>query len=371
MEFHDHVLDYLKWRGDLTFSDDGFNEIDALICAEISYINMEGIVPPVGYPSTVTVEQVYDAYQDKLARKEAVDMDVHEMRFLLALGKTRRYKDLLLSDYARRIMDTRNGEKAMQFGAVCIHIHRFLHYISFQGTDEEIVGWKENLNMLYQFPIPSQTESLMYLNKVARGPFNRYLVGGHSKGGNLAKYASAFCKESLQKKIRTIYCFDAPGFPKNMMEYEGYARINERIQAYIPQDSMVGILLEHAEGNTIIHSQGEGIGQHDLESWSATRDGFVYEKERTAKSYRMEATIGKWLHSFTEAELHEFSCVFCELITRAGIETFPELMELHLKTVLSILKEMKHASAKEKELVFRVVKALIVESNPGRRKREK
>ena len=39
MEKNGTVMDYLRWRGDLPFTRDGFNEVDDLVLCIISYIN--------------------------------------------------------------------------------------------------------------------------------------------------------------------------------------------------------------------------------------------------------------------------------------------------------------------------------------------
>ena len=38
-----NILDYLDWRGDLTFEQSPFNEVDNLILACFSYIELDGI----------------------------------------------------------------------------------------------------------------------------------------------------------------------------------------------------------------------------------------------------------------------------------------------------------------------------------------
>ena len=41
-----NLMDYLDWRGDLTLEISPFNEVDALILAELSFVDFDGIVPP-------------------------------------------------------------------------------------------------------------------------------------------------------------------------------------------------------------------------------------------------------------------------------------------------------------------------------------
>ena len=40
-----NILDYMIWRGDLTFEERPFNEVDNLIFTEFAYLAMDGIVP--------------------------------------------------------------------------------------------------------------------------------------------------------------------------------------------------------------------------------------------------------------------------------------------------------------------------------------
>ena len=363
MEYHDHVLDYLKWRGNIAISEDGFNEIDAMICAELSYLNLDGLVPGVGEKSNVTISDVYDIYQKRINDNEPVDLQAHEVIFLLALGPTRRFGSIVLSDY----LHVTDMSQPVLFGSVCLRISPSLYYISFRGTDNDILGWKETFSMIYQMPIPSQKLAVDYLNRVVKGCFRKYYVGGHSKGGNLAKYAAAFCKAGIQRKIPAIYCFDAPGFNQDMMQYEGFARIVDRIRAYIPQGSVVGTTLEHAENLIMVHSQGEGIGQHDLLSWSMNAEGFLRYNQREPGSLQAQESIANWIAHLSFEERERFLDLFFDVVVKAGVTTFPELMDMKLMTVLAILKEMKNVSAEKKEFVFHVFKLLVQERGKAKK----
>lgn len=39
-----NIMDYMDWRGDLSFEADEFNEVDNLILAQLAYVDFEGIV---------------------------------------------------------------------------------------------------------------------------------------------------------------------------------------------------------------------------------------------------------------------------------------------------------------------------------------
>ena len=47
-----NLMDYLDWRGDLTFEQAPFNEVDNLILAQLVYVEFEGIVPTPGKDGT-------------------------------------------------------------------------------------------------------------------------------------------------------------------------------------------------------------------------------------------------------------------------------------------------------------------------------
>lgn len=366
MEYRDHVLDYLKWRGNIAISEDGFNESDAMICAELSYLDLDELVPGIGEKSNITIENAYEFYQRKIDNHEPVDLQAHEVILLLALGRTKRFRDIVLSDY----FHVTDFSRPVQFCAVCIHISPVMKYISFRGTDNDIWGWKETLSMIHQMPIPSQEMALDYLNRVIKKYFHRYYVGGHSKGGNMAKYAAAFCEPKKQRRIATIYCFDAPGFNQDMMQYEGFAKIVDRIHAYVPQGSIVGMTMEHAESFMMVHSQGEGIEQHLLTSWTLNAEGFVRCDQRDPSSFMVQASIANWIGKLSMEERKHFLDVFFEVIVRAGITTFPELMALKLRNIIAILKEMKYVPAEDRELIFRVFKLLLQEHSKSKKRKD-
>lgn len=120
-------------------------------------------------------------------------------------------------------------------------------------------------------------------------------LGGHSKGGNLAVYAAAFCPAALQERIAAVYNNDGPGFDADVIALPGYQRICARVQTFVPQSSIVGMLLEHEEAYTIIHSTGDGFGQHNLYTWEVLRDRFVTLETVTNGSRFLDRTLKQWL----------------------------------------------------------------------------
>ena len=185
-----NILDYLNWRGDLTFKQDKINEIDAIILSRFSYLPFKDINMEKIESIAEIAGKMKDLNISKFIWKD-------DKEFIIKLGQTKRYKDLIITDY-KEIMDL---EAQKQFAAVVIWLPKGYKYVSFRGTDMSLVGWKEDFNMSFMQNIPSQLEAVRYLDEIGSRYVGKLIVGGHSKGGNLAVYASMFCKDRIKKKI--------------------------------------------------------------------------------------------------------------------------------------------------------------------------
>lgn len=207
-----NILDYVKNSSKYTFDELPFNEIDNVIFASISYLNLDGIVSN-SYYNPVTIEYAGISYFNKYTKKDFrnnVFAVQSAIKVFASIYKTNRYKDLKLYNYVYK------GDSTKQFSAVFIDLSNKYTYISFEGTDDLVSGWYEDAKMTYQFPIPSQKETIKYINKFI-SPFSRrkYILGGHSKGGNLALVAGMFANHLIKPKIKKIYMNDAPGLKLN------------------------------------------------------------------------------------------------------------------------------------------------------------
>ena len=205
-----NILEYLDWRGDLTLSERPFNEVDNLILAEICYLDFSGFVPAGFQTQQVTLQAAASAY---FAAHPETNMGVLVPDQIPVLvehaAKTARFGDIRLLGYVNRI----DEETQTQFSALTMLLPDGSAYVAFRGTDDTIVGWKEDFNMAFTPEIPAQKYAAEYLRQVSGTlPFRPLLVGGHSKGGNLAVYASVFCGQEVQKRILAVYNNDGPGF---------------------------------------------------------------------------------------------------------------------------------------------------------------
>ena len=267
-----NIIDYLAWRGDLSLANDPFNSIDALILSCLSYVNLKGIVPGFG-EGNITVEEAAGNFF-KIHTDEELAKDKSLISFAPALfravASTERFKNASLCNFA----DDTDISREIQFSAVEIDTEDGFSFISFRGTDDTIVGWKEDFNLSYM-TVPAENEASLYLQKVMSGRQCRLRLGGHSKGGHLAIYAAAKAQKKDQDMIEQIYNFDGPGFNHEAMQTEPFKHIQSKVTKVIPQTSIIGRLLENTVEPQVVKSNETGIMQHDPMSWQL--EGKIFE----------------------------------------------------------------------------------------------
>ena len=273
-----NILDYLDWRGDLTLAERGFNEVDNLLMAELCFLDFSGIVPadfsaPVSLPEAM---QKYDAARPQETMGVLVPEQIPELGHKMAAS--RRFSDLTLCAYVSRT----DEETQTQFSALTALLPDKTAYIAFRGTDDTIVGWKEDFNLAFLPVVPAQRMAAEYLAAAAAAlPSHPLRVGGHSKGGNLAVYSAVFCGEAVQNQLMRVYNNDGPGFRTSLLGLPEHRRVADKITTILPESSVVGMLLEHEERYEVVRSTQSGLWQHDGFSWQVRGEKFEHLPDLT------------------------------------------------------------------------------------------
>lgn len=286
-----NILDYLEWRGDLSFNNDPVSDIDFLIFSRLAYIPFDRIVYErptedcitLGYACSKVLENVNNQILE-LSAKEDSDL-------LRLLQSSARFSELEIACYTKIL----NEDIEEQFAAVTFILPDKTCVIAFRGTDSTVIGWKEDLNMGFAGNVPSQLDSVKYIDRIAEYYKKKIMVCGHSKGGNLAIYASTFCSTQTKKLIAAVRNMDGPGFNENVSFTTNYTLPEALIRTYVPQSSIVGMLLEHNEEFTIIHSTRVGILQHDVYSWQLIGNQFETMENLTDSSQFIDKLLKNWL----------------------------------------------------------------------------
>lgn len=340
------ILEYLDWRGDITFLERPFNEVDNLLLAELSYLDFGGIVPET-FGGGVALHAAMDAFTK---RSPKVEMGVLVPDRIPLLGRkmaaSARFRAVRLSGYVCRIDEA----SETQFAALCAALPDGTVYAAFRGTDDTIVGWKEDFNMAFLPEVPAQREAVRYLQAVGaaaadgvflEGAAARLRVGGHSKGGNLAVYSAVWCGAAVQEQIIAVYNNDGPGFHTSLLELPEHRRIAGKIQTILPESSVVGMLLEHEETYQVVRSSQSGLMQHDGLSWQVLGTEFVHLSGLTEGGRLVDETLREFVRGLDEGQRETLVDTMFEILTCTDAQTLTELKEGGVRTVYSMAKEIR------------------------------
>ncbi len=348
------IIDYLREYGDCPFTDMPLNDVDSLVLCQLSYLKFDGLVPDLREGGTmVTLEEVA-GHRDVDGLFSDVRYEKENRALFEGMMSGRRFRTLRLGSYINVI----EREWETQFSAVTLRLEDGLHYIAFRGTDETIVGWKEDFNMAFLSPVPGQAYSVKYLNEVAsrfEGPF---CVGGHSKGGNLAVYSAMNCDPPVQGRIRKAYSMDGPGFRPEVLEESHYDRVADRVVKILPHSSLVGMLFERDIRYEVVESKNFGLAQHDPYSWLVEGRHFIKVQDIYEGRKRMDDTLNEWILSLDEKQLRTFVDTLFQVIYGSQAEdliTFTADWKKSVNGVISALREVDDETA---EILRQTVKSL-------------
>ncbi len=353
-----NIMDYLDWRGDLTFAQSPFNEVDNLLLSQLVYVDLAGIVPGPESKEKITVAEasrIFFATHDEQKIMERVSMTKTAMYVLKKMAESVRYKDAFLGGYVNDI----SIKEQSQFAVVCVYLSDRSLFVAFSGTDDTIVGWRENFNMGYLEATPGQLKAVEYLNQMVTIGQWKVRVGGHSKGGNLAVYASVCCRPAVRHKIISVYSNDGPGFSREMVESPAYQEMIPKIRTIIPESSVVGLILEHEEEFQVVKSTNVGVGQHDAMSWEVLGTHFVYTDKVAEQSLFIDETMKAWLVELDVSQREIIISTIFEMLDELNIRTVDDFTHLKFSDLQEANKLRKHLPPETQELLAYALKLLV------------
>ena len=345
-----NILDYIDWRGDLAFRERPFNDVDNLILSTLAYTDFSGIAGAPGEDKSISLTEAYRQYRE-LGRDQS-DMPCNPMPLLEKCSGTRRFGRMLVESY----VDETDEEKQMQFAAVTFVTDDKKAYTAFRGTDNTFTGWREDLNFSFMTATPAQLEAVRYLNGELERRDCGIRVGGHSKGGNLAIFAAAFCPPEYRKRILRVYSNDGPGFNRPITASEGYRKMLLKIRLIIPEGSVVGLLLSNKKEKIIVESSVRGVKQHLPYHWEVRRDGFVTAVKQTSASLLLDRTMDGWLDSMDSAERQAFVSAVFDSLEASGLKTITEMNQDPLTTVRALRKASAALSSQSRGSIVNAMK---------------
>lgn len=354
-----NMLDYIKEFGHVSFEERAFSEIDALVLTELEYLPLEKVVPSdENGENFVTVKEIAEYMQEH--KQELFDenpmmitQERHEVSQVIADAP--RFQSLKFFG----VVSEWDKDTTKQFAAITVEVEPSVRLVVFRGTDDTLIGWKEDFLMTYSPLVAAQTDAKEYLAKQASLWDGDLMISGHSKGGNLAIYAAATQVEDVQLRIVDIFCFDSPGLYRSVLETKGYQNIVPLAMRYIPQDSLVGLMLESEVPYVIVKSNATGAMQHSAMTWEIEDGQFIKMEKLTKNSQLNDQTFKKWTESVSDEELELFWNVFFELLFSVGIDTVNDLYGEFMHYVQEFLKAAGNMDEEKRELLTRIALLLV------------
>lgn len=364
------VLDYLKEYRDISFREMPMTEVDSLALCQLSYLKFDGLVPEVheNLPSVTLATLKKNPEFDKLF----ADVRYEEVNRALvdAMLSGKRYRNLKLNCYVNLV----EKEWETQFSAITFLLEDGTVYLAYRGTDETIVGWKEDFNMAFLSPVPSQEYSVKYLNSVASRIKRPFYVGGHSKGGNLAVYSAMNCREEIQERIIRIYSMDGPGFRPEVLERCNYAAIRSRVVKILPHSSLVGMLFESDMNFQVVESKKFGLAQHDPYTWLVEGEHLVRVNDIYERRKLMDNTLNEWILSLNEEQLRTFVDTLYQVIAASQADNLIDLTadwKKSMNGIVGALKEVDEETAKVLKEVIKSLFEMAIKRKPAPKKQSK
>ena len=352
------IFDYLKANQYDSFYDKEFTVLDALALTELAYLPFEDLVPAeISVQNYISLQHLAEQFEEKFQGKfpPLGMVNAHRLKLLSYLSSFKRYKHIRALGFANDV----SLDSQKQFAAITYQIKPKEYLMVFRGTDDSIIGWKEDFHLTYMKEIPAQLAAKDYLTQICSHLDGKFWLAGHSKGGNLATYAASQAEPSFQEKIQEIYSFDAPGLHKTIRNSDSFKSVEGKIQSIIPENSIVGMMLETPETDLVVKSKTFGLLQHLMVSWEIEGDQFKVVPKVTEDSIQVDQTLKTWTANLSEEELRDFFDLFFGLFIEADIHRFGDITVDTPGKIQKLIENRRNLTPEKATMMDRLSRQLI------------
>ncbi len=353
-----NICDYIKWRGDLSFECDSFNEVDSLVLSQLSYFNFQDLIK-TDLSSPMYFRDVVNTFlnlPDYNKRKYIGVFFDSQCDILLPLaGTSKRFGDLKVCGF-RNVLNTEVEE---QFSALTFIDEKTRSiFIAFRGTDDNLIGWKEDFNLAYQKELPAQFDAKNYVTEVAKKFKGNIYICGHSKGGNLSIYSAVEQIPKIQKRICGVYNNDGPGFTEDFFRRKEYLNVKQVIKTNLPEMSIIGMLFYHDDNYSTVISDAQGLVQHNPFSWHVEGNKFLKTSDVKTESKIISQTILDWFNEMYEDERKVFVETIFYVFNSTDAKTYTDIARNLPSFVFKVLKATANVDPKTKEKIKKIFQLL-------------
>lgn len=278
---------------------------------------------------------------------------------LLGIAASPRFRDMTALNY-HAVFDTM---RQTQFGAMTFVYKDMFTCVSFRGTDTSTIGWREDFNMAFTMPVPAQDLAVEYLETVANQthlPEKLYVIG-HSKGGNLAEYAALCCSPQVQERIAHVYNLDGPGFKAGTFTQADYAPLAGKLTKVVPEESLVGIMLESEAPVHVAKSNASGLDQHSAFTWQVNDEltDFVYLPSLPKATQVTAKTLHAWLSDYDDEQREQIVDAFFKAVQASGAENPVEILNGGSKGLSLLLEASRKVDRADRTVLLTAARSFV------------
>ncbi|MBR2836575.1 MAG: DUF2974 domain-containing protein [Coriobacteriales bacterium] len=317
-----NIIEYVRRTSD-TFIARPFTRVDGLVLSWLSYLRFPEELPETQTALGLMLAQIGNCSSLLGLVAPAHNPDSCE-ELLRACAISPRFSLVRVC----RTVEEGSVEKQEQFAATTFILPGIDEaFIGFRGTDDTLLGWKESFNLGFSKAVPAQTAARDYVERVARETDCPLWIGGHSKGGNLATFATMTANSATRARIKACFAYDAPGFSKAAMQSGEFNSDWSLIKNTIPQESLVGMLLNsEAPEPCITRTTHPGIMQHSPFYWVIEGNDFATVDSITYDAYRRNKRLNAWINSMSAQQIERFTGVLYRITRATGEVTLSGLI---------------------------------------------
>lgn len=354
-----NMLDYIDWFGTCLFSEVAFNEVDAMLFAQISYVDFHQVVPTCQEKEKITIKEAckkFFSLHDKEEIYEGCGLINPLTPFILQkMAEAPRYQNIQLSHYSPRYDELRHE----QFAALAIHLPGNITFLSYRGTDDTIAGWREDFMISFQV-VAAQKDASEYLEAIAEDMDGSFMLAGHSKGGNLAAYAGLHVDESIQRRIVKIWSMDSPGFTQDHINQVHMDALEGKWVLYTPRFSVVGSLMYQNAEEFVVMSDQTGLLQHDPFSWQVMGRSFIKTDEINQNAKDLNTFFEDIINNRSQESRRTFTNAIFDAIGQSGATTLSQLSACTPNEYGKILSAINQgANQEDKTTIKKIVMNMI------------
>lgn len=370
-----NLLDYLASEFAL-FEEAPLNPVDSAAISQIAMVCADGIVPELSRSSWISRAgrtllralpkgKTTPAPTNSVQLWELLRAERYATMFtgpaksevketLLHMAASPRFRDIRLSNYAS-VFDE---ETHTQFAAVTLTYKDQFAYVAFRGTDSSIVGWREDFNMSFSSPVPAQAQAVAYLEAVAPYLPKRLYMGGHSKGANLAEYAALKADPKIQARLECVFLHDGPGFKDGIFTEADYAPLEGRLHKTVPEDALVGMLLNSHAPYRVVKSDEHGFAQHNVFLWEVDGRDFAYAEKLSDHGRALSDILCSWVESYTEEERRIVVDALFTAIELSGASDILDPFSSPKRALTLLTEAARHTDGARREIIIDAVRNL-------------